>query len=475
MRNSIKKWVCIALAMLVLAGSTVYAVPQPKEEREIYQKNDFIYEVLQNQTLSIHFYTGDDLMVEVPRSIDGMPVRKIESYAFYGTQVKDVIIAEGVTDIGAESFYNCALESLQLPSTLEDVGMGAFRYCKDLRSVQIPAGAELGEYMFYGCTSLCEISLPSDAKEIAKGMFAYCTSLKNIKLPQNLQEIGAYAFYGGGLTSLEVTSSLNYISEKAFANCTGLASITAKEGESIYAYVWEDAFDGCAMQFPVEWNSNKVPDEPIVPPNPGYTETDPTEPSSDLGISSTEPSAPQPPFVEPSTDSPTAEPTLPAYPPDETEPCTVPPTTASPSTQPPTATPTAAPTTASPTQPSATAGETTSDEAPSDDDFIIRDGFYIGGTEGFLDFEQECALSAKDVVANNKKELLELAWNVRTRGDVNSDNTVNVKDATAIQKYCAGMQTSAFVYKNADVNTDGKVNVKDATTVQKFVAGLVSI
>ena len=58
-------------------------------------------------------------------------------------------------------------------------------------------------------------------------------------------------------------------------------------------------------------------------------------------------------------------------------------------------------------------------------------------------------------------------------GDANQDNNVNVKDATAIQKYLAKFK-GADLSKNgkmaAEVNMDGNLNVKDATVIQKYLA-----
>ena len=56
-------------------------------------------------------------------------------------------------------------------------------------------------------------------------------------------------------------------------------------------------------------------------------------------------------------------------------------------------------------------------------------------------------------------------------GDADLNGTVNVKDATYIQKFVANIESYNY-YKNlaADVNDDRAVNVRDATVVQKFVA-----
>ena len=59
-------------------------------------------------------------------------------------------------------------------------------------------------------------------------------------------------------------------------------------------------------------------------------------------------------------------------------------------------------------------------------------------------------------------------------GDVTLDGTVNVKDATAIQKHVASLITlSEDALAVADYNNDSSINVKDATTIQKFIAGLI--
>ncbi len=59
-------------------------------------------------------------------------------------------------------------------------------------------------------------------------------------------------------------------------------------------------------------------------------------------------------------------------------------------------------------------------------------------------------------------------------GDANCDSKLNVKDATAIQKHIAGIETlGSDGLSVADYNEDGKVNVKDATAIQKFIAGIL--
>ncbi len=59
-------------------------------------------------------------------------------------------------------------------------------------------------------------------------------------------------------------------------------------------------------------------------------------------------------------------------------------------------------------------------------------------------------------------------------GDVNKDGKVNIKDATAIQKYLAKLvEFDATQLILADCNKDNKVNIKDVTYIQKKIAKLI--
>ena len=64
-----------------------------------------------------------------------------------------------------------------------------------------------------------------------------------------------------------------------------------------------------------------------------------------------------------------------------------------------------------------------------------------------------------------------LSQNILILGDSNLDSKVNIKDATAIQKYVAKIFDFSDDNKIcADCNADEKINIKDATAIQKFLA-----
>ncbi len=462
------------ILMLTLIFSAVTFTKAESDERELYYNDDFIYEVLSDKTITIHCYIGTDSEVTVPSFIDDLPVVTIESLAFYGANVKKIAISEGVTTLKDEAFfYSSLLESAKLPSTLKTVGQGVFRDCVNLKTVTFAENqGVIGKYMFYGCTRLESVNIPDSSENIPVGTFSYCQSLKDVKLPENLNTIYDYSFYGSGLESIALPESLENIYVRAFAESKALAEISGADRE--FEFVAEDAFYNCIAKFPYFKETTVAATLPTESSTVFIISTAPTETTQVTSIN-TDPTEPSqfipPPPIEPTNNDPQASAGVEDLPPSsgwndfttistdptETSTATIIPTTTS---EPPVTT-TEVTTTAEPTQPQ---------------DIITDDGYFIGQSDGFLLHEGTKISSAKDLANERKEELLSLAWNVRSLGDVNCDNKVNIKDATQIQRFIALIideSSTDFSYKNADVNTDGKITIRDATAIQKFVANII--
>lgn len=453
------------ILMLTLAFSAVTFTRAESDERELYYNDDFIYEVLSDKTLTIHCYIGADSEVTVPSLIDDLPVVSIESLAFYGTNVKKVNISEGITTLKDEAFfYSSLLESAKLPTTIKILGQGVFRDCVNLKSVTFAEDkGVLGKYMFYGCTRLESVNLPINSENIPVGAFSYCQNLKNVRLPENLNTIYDYAFYGSGLESITLPESIENIYARAFAESKALAEISGADRE--FEFVAEDAFYNCIAKFPYFKEATMATTLPSESSTAFITSTVPTQ-TTEITTVNTDPTEPSqfipPSPIEPTDNNPQASAGIEDVPPssgwDDFTTVSTDPTETSTATIIPT---TEVTTTAEPTNPQ---------------DIITDDGYFIGQSDGFLLHEGSKISSAKNLASERKEELLSLAWNVRSLGDTNCDNKVNIKDATQIQRFIALIideTAEDFSYKNADVNTDGKITIRDATTVQKFVAKII--
>lgn len=81
----------------------------------------------------------------------------------------EVVIPEGVTEIGKYAFYpSKTITSISLPESIHTIREHAFENCKYLEEINFPEGLKtIEEYVFAGCTKLNSIAiLPKSLEEI---------------------------------------------------------------------------------------------------------------------------------------------------------------------------------------------------------------------------------------------------------------------------------------------------------------------
>ena len=90
----------IALFLLFLFSSC--------DNEEYTPADQFSYVVTEKYEISITGYTGNWMSVKIPKKIENKPVVEIGKSAFDGnTLIKEVIIPEGVKNIGVNAFRKC--------------------------------------------------------------------------------------------------------------------------------------------------------------------------------------------------------------------------------------------------------------------------------------------------------------------------------------------------------------------------------
>ena len=100
----------------------------------------------------------------------------------FRSQVKTVVIENGVTSIGNNAFYNCSsLTSVTIPSSITSIGDLAFYNCSSLTSVTIPDSVtHIAANTFSGCSALTSVTIPNSVTSIGDSAFYGCTSLTDV-------------------------------------------------------------------------------------------------------------------------------------------------------------------------------------------------------------------------------------------------------------------------------------------------------
>lgn len=131
-----------------------------------------------------------------------------------------VVISNGVTSIGARAFYNCKISEISLPDSVISIEDGAFRYCKELKTVELPSKLEhIGAEAFMHCESLINPVLPSSLITIDDNAFLSCSSITSMNLPNKVSKISAGVFSYTGLTSFTIPETVREIRLHCFEGC----------------------------------------------------------------------------------------------------------------------------------------------------------------------------------------------------------------------------------------------------------------
>ena len=230
-------------------------------------------------------------------------VTGIGAEAFLGSSIGEILLLEGLADIGDFAFSYCSnLRQLKLPASLTTIGEGAFRETQSLSAFElsdegshfkllenalmtsdgkrlialpmasgntafvVPEGVEtIDSGAFANNASIRSISLPEGLISIGDGAFSWLSSLReeivlpaslkhigasafigynaaSITLPDGLQSIGAEAFRESKLTSISMPDSVNKLDQFVFQGNLSLKE--AKLPAGIKALRW-GLFDGC--------------------------------------------------------------------------------------------------------------------------------------------------------------------------------------------------------------------------------------
>lgn len=215
--------------------------------------------------------------------IDG---KAVADQAYYrSTALGDVVLPQGIQEIGEFAFARSSATSAVLPEGVEHIGYGAFYHCDDLQEVVLPetvrcvepkafshtmwvqnflesegapaeddflvTGGVLVAYrgntadvtvpegvrviageVFRDHTEIEKVSLPDSLLVVGEGAFEGCSSLSQIVFGENVEEIKDRAFLGNVMSEISIPASVKKAGLQAFGNA--IAAYQGQEAEYTY-------------------------------------------------------------------------------------------------------------------------------------------------------------------------------------------------------------------------------------------------
>ena len=114
----------------------------------------------------------------------------------FQSEITSVVITSGATSIGNLAFKDCEnLTSVVIPDGITKIGKKAFINCGSLAAVTLPKSVtDIEPYSFFNCTSLESMVIPEGVTVINAFMFANCGKLKTVKILGTISSVGPWAF-----------------------------------------------------------------------------------------------------------------------------------------------------------------------------------------------------------------------------------------------------------------------------------------
>lgn len=223
-------------------------------------------------------YQGRDVNVTVPAVLGGKAVVRIAEDAFARRgALERVELPDSVKEIGARAFLDCErLRELRLPAGLIAIGESAFSGCGDLAALTLPAGVtRIGACAFEDCIMLkLRVAYHSSAHEYARKNGLRCEVLgapvtfettdvpdgcvvtryrghdARLAVPKVIGGkpvvgLGAEAFSGRlDLEMVELPEGVQAIGARAFRDCGRLRGVKLPDS---LVNIGPEAFSGCRM------------------------------------------------------------------------------------------------------------------------------------------------------------------------------------------------------------------------------------
>ncbi len=255
-----KKKSFIMLTMCIFIFLCVFAVQSYAAEETEYSKGSLNYIILDDNTLKITKYHGEEKNYTIPSKIGGKTVRVIGRYAFmYSDNLKKLVIPGTVTEIESQGIHGCyKLSSIVIEKgKLKNIDNTDIENCYSLKSLSVPKNVKrIGSLI--GCRALEKIDVDKENSYICSvdGVVFSKDKTTLLKFPQGkevekyvipsvVNVVADWAFYEASLPKVFVPKSVDELEEHAFGFCMSEIYTDASKAPS----KWKDALVGRIVHY----------------------------------------------------------------------------------------------------------------------------------------------------------------------------------------------------------------------------------
>lgn len=361
-------------------------------------------------------------------------------------------LPEGLLTIGVEAFRGCvALKTFYVPESVYEIGNRVFDGCESLERIDVAEknehyasidgvlyNKEITELITYPCCNkMTDYSIPDGITEIKSTAFQGRKNLNSVTIPDGITEIKSATFYEcEKLNSITITSNVKSICNFAFYKCTNLTDVYYIGTEAQWDEISiSDSGNNDLLNATIHFvNEIKDEDSDVVVlvgeevelNVENLTDTQEFENVSAILTDGTVVSLYNITLFRDGAEVQPESKVIVKIPTDNL---------------------------------ASKVYRVEVDGTLADMNAVYKNGYMVFTTEHFSLYVLALEKSAEEQ---------------RLLGDVNGDETVNIKDVTEIQKYVASLiELTEESLLAADFNRDEAVNIKDATMIQKKIAELI--
>ncbi len=149
---------------------------------------------------------------------EGSKLEYIRAEAFYNTGIKEIVLPEGLKEIGDKVFsFSTSLKKITIPTSLTRFGFGAFDDTAWYNDRLNEGHFIVANDTLLDASKMTAADKIPNVKRIAKGAFINLKNIEELEIPESVEYIDSYAFYlNGDLKKVKIPGTIKKIEKRGF-------------------------------------------------------------------------------------------------------------------------------------------------------------------------------------------------------------------------------------------------------------------